>query len=326
MNPLYSVVIPVYNGAETLPACLKALQRQTVPPETYEVIVVDDGSTDGSADVARKFDVRLISQSNAGPAAARNRGAEEARGEILLFTDADCIPCSDWIEQMTMPFTHAEVTGAKGTYRTRQRGWIPRFVQLEYEDRYDRMRNQPSIDFVDTYSAAYRRDIFLRAGGFDPAFPTASVEDQELSFRLAEQGYHLVFVPEAHVFHTHNNTLWAYVRRKFWIGYWKVRVMHKHPDKLVRDSHTPQVLKLQIGLAALGALLIGGKGLNKKLGYLGWASWGGLVISGLPFLLKILQRDPAIFLIAPLMLFIRAWTLGLGFLVGSAKWSFNRLH
>ena len=77
---------------------------------------------------------------------------------------------------------------------------VPRFTQLEYEDRYDRMAGVESIDFVDTYSAAYRRDIFLANGGFDRTFPTASVEDQEFSFRLTEKGYRLVFVPSAKVY------------------------------------------------------------------------------------------------------------------------------
>ena len=113
------------------------------------------------------------------------------------------------------------------------------------------MAGVESIDFVDTYSAAYRRDIFLANGGFDSTFPTASVEDQEFSFRLAEKGYRLVFVPAAKVFHRHNHTLSAYIRRKFLIGYWKVLVTRRHPGRAVRDSHTPQALKLQMGLAAV---------------------------------------------------------------------------
>ena len=247
-----SVIIPVYNGAAALPASLCALQRQTCPPD--EVIVVDDGSTDGSADVARGFGVCVISQRNAGPAAARNRGATVAQGDILLFTDADCVPAPDWVERMVIAFTDPAVAGAKGTYRTCQRELVARFVQAEYEDRYARMRLLQTIDFVDTYSAGYRRDVFLSSGGFDTSFPTASVEDQEFSFRLAEAGHRLVFVPDAQVFHTHDRTLGEYARRKFWIGYWKVRVVREHPDKLVRDSHTPQVLKVQILLLAFGGL------------------------------------------------------------------------
>jgi glycosyltransferase involved in cell wall biosynthesis len=317
-----SVVIPVYNGAATLLAGLRALRRQTYPLD--EVIVVDDGSTDSSGDIARGFGVRVISQSNAGPAAARNRGAAVAQGDILLFTDADCVPAPDWAERMITAFTGPGVVGVKGVYRTRQRGLVARFVQAEYEDRYDRMRVLATIDFVDTYSAGYRRDIFLASGGFDVSFPTASVEDQEFSFRLAEAGHRLAFVPDAQVFHIHDRTLGEYVRRKFWIGYWKVRVMREHPGKLVRDSHTPQVLKLQVGLAALGGLLVVGGVLtsaisvepSRWLALAGLGTWVVLLVSGLPFLAKLLRRDPAVVFVAPLLLFLRAWALGMGFLAG----------
>jgi GT2 family glycosyltransferase len=309
-----SVIIPVYNGAATLAAGLRALQRQTCPPD--EIIVVDDGSTDGSADIGRGFGVRVISQPNAGPAAARNRGATAARGALLLFTDADCVPVSDWAECMAAALTRPHVVGAKGVYRTQQRELVARFVQAEYEDRYDRMRTLETLDFVDTYSAGYRRDVFLTSGGFDTSFPTASVEDQEFSFRLAEAGHRLVFVPDAQVFHVHDRTPGEYARRKFWIGYWKVRVMREHPNKLVRDSHTPQMLKLQMGLALLGALLVVGGVLSWWLALAGLAAWAGLLVSGLPFLVKLLRRDPTVMLVAPLLLFVRAWALGLGFLVG----------
>ncbi len=146
-----------------------------------------------------------------------------------------------WIAALAAPFADERVAGAKGAYLTRQRGAVPRFTQLEYEDRYDRMAGAETIDFVDTYSAAYRRDVFLANGGFDPAFPID--EDQEFSFRLAEKGYRLVFVPEAKVYHRHNPTLRAYIRRKFLIGYWKVLVARRHPGRAVKDSHTPQTLK-----------------------------------------------------------------------------------
>jgi len=315
---MISVIIPAYNAASTIGHCLEALSAQTCPPD--EVIVVDDGSTDGTAQVAKSFGVRVISQPNAGPAAARNRGATAAHGDILLFTDADCIPAPDWVERMVTAFADPGVAGAKGAYLTRQREPVARFVQIEYEDRYDHMRGQPAIDFVDTYSAAYRRDVFVEAGGFDATFPTASVEDQEFSFRLAARGHRLVFVPQARVVHIHDRTVGEYARRKFWIGYWKARVMRTHPSKLVHDSHTPQVLKLQMGLAGLGALLIVAGLLDGRLTLWGLAAWGGLLLSGVPFLVKVWRRDRAVIVVAPLLLFVRAWALGLGFLLGSIRW------
>ena len=316
---MISVVVPAYNAEGTLDNSLTALGAQTMDRSRYEVIVVDDGSTDRTAEIARAYDVQLIQQANAGPAAARNRGAAEARGDLLLFTDADCAPAKDWIERMTEAFGDPDVAGAKGVYRTRQRALVARFVQLEYEKKYARMRRQDRIDFVDTYSAAYRRGVFLANGGFETRFPTSSVEDQELSFRLARKGYRLVFVPQAAVYHVHDITPLEYLRRKVNIGMWKALLLRWHPERAVRDSHTPQVLKLQLALAALlGLSLL----LIPFWPVAPWIALASLLVflgSGLSFLTRIVRDDPAVALIAPAMLMLRAFALGAGLIVGFVR-------
>jgi glycosyltransferase involved in cell wall biosynthesis len=314
-----SVIVPVYNGSQTLAACLQALHAQTHPPD--EVIVVDDGSTDGTVAVATALGVKVLSQAHAGPAAARNLGAQSARGAILLFTDADCAPAPDWIERMLAPFADPAVAGAKGEYRTRQRELVARFVQQEYQDRYDRMASQPNIDFIDTYAAAYRRDVFLATGGFDPGFRTASVEDQEFSFRLAQRGHRLVYVPGALVYHRHDRTLSEYARRKYGIGFWKAFVVRRYPAKLVRDSHTPQVLKMQMGLAVLGgAMFLAGITSGSYLLLLGGGlAWTLLVLSSFVFYAKLLRRDAPVLCVAPVLVFLRACALSSGFLLGNLK-------
>jgi cellulose synthase/poly-beta-1,6-N-acetylglucosamine synthase-like glycosyltransferase len=321
---LISVVIPVYNGAEMLPGCLEALRRQTVAPELYEVIVVDDGSGDGSADVAPGFGVKAIRRDHRGAAAARNAGIAIARGDVVLFTDADCAPAPDWIEQMVAPFADPSIVGVKGVYRTRQAGLLPRFVQLEYEDKYDRMAGCDAIDFVDTYSAAYRRSVLLEEG-FDVTFPAASVEDIELSFRLAAGGHRLVFNPRAVVYHRHPSSLWQYVRRKLLYGYWRVPVYARHPARLGGDSHTPSVLKWQLGL--VGAMLILAP-VILIIPILGWL-WAGIVVafclSTLPFCVKALRRDALVAVVSPPLLWLRALALGLGLAWGLARHSQTRL-
>lgn len=329
-----AVVVPVYNGAAVITRCLDALAQQALPAAMYEIIVVDDGSTDETAAVVVHWraahphiTLTLLQQANAGPAAARNHGAEQAHAPLLFFTDADCAPTPSWLTAMLAPFADEDVVGAKGAYVTEQKGLIPRFVQAEYEDRYDRMRNQPQIDFIDTYSAGYRRAVFLENQGFDPIFTTASVEDQELSFRLAQKGYRLVFAPEAKVAHLHDGNLDDYFRRKYYIGFWKALMIRWHPERMVQDSHTPQVLKVQIVLlaACLGLTILALGGFVWPL--LAWAGAGAVLAAllflatTLPFTIKLARRSLALALVGPPMLVVRALALGGGYLSGTVHFA-----
>ncbi|MCC7361777.1 MAG: sugar transferase [Anaerolineales bacterium] len=320
---MISVVVPVRNGAATLPACLQALAAQTVGRARLEVIVVNDGSTDDTAAVARRFAVRCLDLPPSGPAAARNAGARQAAGDLVLFTDADCAPAPDWAARLAAAFDPPEVVGARGVYRTRQTSRVARFVQQEYQDKYDRTARRRSIDFIDTYSAGYRRAVFLENGGFETAFPVPSVEDQEFSFRLAEKGYRLVFAPEAVVYHQHDSSLGEYGRRKFWIGYWKAFLLRWHPEKALGDSHTPPSQRVQLGLQGLAGLLtLAGLALLPFTPAGGWLLWGALAAQGVffatavPFLLKLARRDPPVLLVAPGLLMARALASGLGLAVG----------
>ena len=315
--PEYSVVIPAYQAADIIGKCVQALNAQTVSRERYEIIVVDDGSTDDTASASRSAGTdQVIVCPHRGPAAARNAGVEAARGEIILFTDADCEPPPTWIERIVAPFQDHVIEGAKGTYRTRQKSLVARFVQLEYEDKYDKMRSQAYIDFVDTYSAAYRRGVFEQGEGFDPAFPLPANEDIEFSYRLARLGHKLVFVPEAVVFHHHTDTILGYLRRKYYVGFWRVRMYRLHPDKAISDSHTPQTLKLQVALMAclLGSLTLAI--FRPILLFVSAASLAAFFVSTVPFIVKAFRRDPAVAIIAPLLLLSRALALGVGFAIG----------
>lgn len=323
-----SVIVPVYNGGATIERCLDALCTQSIPSYDYEVIVVDDGSTDDTAQQVARWLAdhkvphwRLVRQPNGGPASARNLGASQASTPLLFFTDADCAPVPHWVATLLRVFENPGVAGAKGTYLTDQQGMVPRFVQAEYADRYDRMAGQPRIDFIDTYSAAYRRSIFLENGGFDPLLKIN--EDQELSFRLAAKGYLLLFVPEAQVKHLHDASVGEYFRRKYSIGFWKPLLTRWHPERMVQDSHTPQVLKVQMMLWAMMLALVPVALLGLVWPVLTVAGWGIAALGGifllttLPFLRKLASRSASLALIGPMMLSVRSLALGLGYVAGT---------
>lgn len=314
--PQVSVIVPAYNGAAMVGDCLRALLDQQTQ-RSHEIILVDDGSTDDTAHKVATFAprVRLIRQHHAGAAAARNRGVSAAQGDLLLFTDADCEPTPGWIETLARALDGAD--GAKGTYRTRQRSVVARWVQAEYESKYRRMAQRPTIDFIDTYSAAYRRGVFEAAGGFDESLEVD--EDQELSFRLAEAGARLVFAPEAIVYHRHVATPQAYMRRKFRIGYWKVLVAAMHPARIISDSHTPQSLKAQMALLGLVLLLLPAAPFSRLARKALPIPAGTLLATTLPIAVSIAAEDPAVALAAPLMSLLRAAGLLAGTLAGLVR-------
>ncbi len=251
---MISVIVPVRNSEKTIGDLLEALKKQTV--REFEVILVDDGSTDGTVKVAEEFgkglDLRIVKQKPKGPAAARNLGVEKARGEIVVFTDSDCVPDERWLEEMVKPFEDETVVGVQGTYRTLNReSLIARFEGYEIERRHRRMERKKFTDFVATFSAAYRKEVFKKFGGFDESYPAASGEDPDLSYRIAKAGGKMIFNPRAFVYHRHPETLVEFARQKFYRGYWRSLLHRKYPEKMAGDAYIPVDIQLSVATVSL---------------------------------------------------------------------------
>ena len=311
-----TVIVPAQNAKNCIEACVNSLFCQSYKSGDIQVVVVDDGSRDDTAVVARNAGAEVVSIPAMGPAGARNRGVAISRGEILLFTDSDCVPELDWVEKMTLPFEDANVIGTKGIYRTDQKSLTARFVQLEYESRYERMKKLSTIDFVDTYSAGFRRDLFLKVGSFDESFPSASVEDQEFSFRYSRLPGKILFIEEAVVLHSHADNPLRYFRKKLKIGFWKTRVLVRHPGKIISDSHTPKAVKVEMTcvLASLAATPL----VNTRIGF--WFitfTQVCFILCSFPFASRIFKKDWKVGCVASMFLFVRALALGLGTSVGA---------
>jgi cellulose synthase/poly-beta-1,6-N-acetylglucosamine synthase-like glycosyltransferase len=311
-----SIIIPTFNGASRIGNCLDALVRQ-IAGRGVEILVVNDGSTDRTAEVVQRYSgVRLVNQANAGPAAARNRGALEARGSIILFTDDDCVPTPDWLDAMIGPFEDPDVVGVRGVYRTHQECFIARFVQIEYEERYRLVSNLDRIDFIDTYSAAFRRDRFLETTGYDTSFPVASAEDAELSYRMSARGWKMKFAPAAIVYHTHPETLWRYLTRKYKYAFWRVLAVRKNRSKAVKDSHTPQLMKLQLLFAPALLFAVGFDIVARQVVPASVLVVPIFLVSTLPFAVRAVAKDPVVGVLSPALLAARAWAQMLGVIGG----------
>jgi cellulose synthase/poly-beta-1,6-N-acetylglucosamine synthase-like glycosyltransferase len=295
---------------------LDALLQQNAG-RNVEILVVNDGSTDNTADIVAHYSgVRVICQPNTGPAAARNRGAVEAQGTIILFTDDDCVPMPDWLDAMLEPFQDSEVVGAKGVYRTRQKSLLARFVQIEYEDRYRLMAGLPCIDFIDTYSAAFRRDRFLEMTGYDTSFPLACAEDVELSYRMSTRGWTMKFAPAAIVYHTHPDTLLLYLKKKYKFAFWRVLAVRKNPSKAVKDSHTPQLMKLQLLFAPALLCAVVFDLAERPSVPASVLVLAAFLVSTLPFTLRAVAKDLIVGLLSPALLAGRACAQMLGVTAG----------
>jgi glycosyltransferase involved in cell wall biosynthesis len=310
--PGASVIVPAYNAEKTLAFCLEALGNQSHSKENFEVVVIDDGSTDRTAQIARRFRIIYEYQRNRGPAAARNKGAALAQGNVILFTDADCVPERNWVEEMIRPFKDPTVAAVKGAYRTKQKELAARFAQAEFEDRYTLLEKKDVIDMIDTYSAAFKRDVFEKAGGFDESFPVANNEDTDLSYRLATSGHKLVFNPKAIVYHSHPNSIFHYLRVKYWRGYYRIVVYRRFPEKAVSDSYTPKVIKVQTLLTALSLPLLFLSVFRTGLLALVGLIWSLVCLSSIPFSVKVFKKDRAVGLLSPLLVFLRAGVFALG--------------
>ena len=277
-QPEVSVVLPLFNDGLTIGHVLKALYAQSKAPD-YEIIVVDDGSTDNGPDRVMESGTRLIRQCNAGPAAARNRGAREAQGRILLFLDSDCVPPENWIAAMSKAIDGYFFHGAMGTLVAANDGVVPRLVQIEVEDRYRGMgKSRHGVDFLAAPSCGFVRDVFLKLGGFDERLRQA--EDVELAYRFTGAGFRIVFVDSAPVAHSHQTTWREFFRAKYRRATGRLRVFALHPDKRRSDSWTPMTFKAQFAAVATSMPL-----LFLGLFGLGWVALVGVILLGLGVLL-----------------------------------------
>lgn len=237
----FSVIIPTYNRRDVLPEVLAALEAQEGAP-AFEVVVVDDGSTDGTGDWLRQRSFRVpaevLSQPNRGPAAARNLGVRTARGERVAFLGDDTVPSPGWLAahaRACRSYPEEPLLAAIG-----YTGWHPRMRLnpfLRYINDYglqfgyaliDRPDDVP-FNFFYTSNLSLPRQALLDEP-FDLGFPYPAWEDIEVSYRLDRRGMRLVYLPEARVAHDHPTTLERFCQRQEKAGYCAVVFYCRHPE------------------------------------------------------------------------------------------------
>ena len=223
VQPFFSIVIPTYNRPERLANCLKAIAELDYQGDRFEVIVVDDGSKTPLDSVVTpvqdKIQVKLLRQANAGPAAARNRGASEARGEFIAFTDDDCQPLPDWLNQFASSLATAPqaMIGGKTINALADNPFSTASQELiDYLYEYYNPAKGKKAFFASN-NIALPKSGFDSLGGFDVSFPLAAAEDRDFCDRW-EAKYPMVYAPDAQINHYHNLTIKSFWRQHFGYG------------------------------------------------------------------------------------------------------------
>jgi GT2 family glycosyltransferase len=227
--PMISVVACSYNGSKTIRDTLEGLVKLTYP--NYEVIVIDDGSTDGLPDIVREYPVKLVSTKNQGLSNARNRGMLEARGEIVAYIDDDAYPDKYWLHYLATAFERSNYGGIGG----------PNIAPADDGPIADCVANAPGgpihvlesdevAEHIPGCNMAFRKEALLKIGGCDPIFRAAG-DDVDLCWRIQEAGYQIGFHPSAVVWHHRRNSVKTYWKQQQGYGKAEALLAKKWPEK-----------------------------------------------------------------------------------------------
>ena len=225
-----SVVVPVLDGAATIGDLLTALSHQAGAPCDTEIIVVDNGSADTTAEVVERFPVTLLRQPKPGPSAARNLGLSHAHGEVVVFIDADTLPTRRWLAEMTAPFASAAPV-VVGGHAVSHRAVTPaqRFMAQLGTRRLEHDFFRSRVPYVAAESMAVRRAALIAVGGWDEGLRTA--EDLDLCVRLVRRyACGVVRQPAAVLFSRRRDTFEALFRQAWDYGQGLAQAHLRYPD------------------------------------------------------------------------------------------------
>ncbi|MBW2504475.1 MAG: mycofactocin biosynthesis glycosyltransferase MftF [Deltaproteobacteria bacterium] len=257
-QPTVSIIIPVKDRAEDLRNCLNSLHKLSYPQDHLDIIVVDDGSKDETPEVAKELGARLLSSGavGGGPALARNTGARAATGEILAFIDSDCTASEEWLNELLPVFVEKQVAAVGG--------WVDGMHKDTALDCYEAVMSSLNLGtrelsgeagddtfYLPSCNLLVRKDAFLAAGCFRTELQVG--EDVDLTWRLRDAGWKIVYLPRGKVFHAHRSRLWPFMKRRFEYGTSEGILQQLHP---VRGKKMLVPTMLAIILLSMTASLI----------------------------------------------------------------------
>jgi len=326
-EPLISVIIPVYNAAYCIARCLDNLLSSDY--NNFEVLVVDDASTDETTRLASRADCRIVRQtSNRGAAAARNRGSREARGKILFFLDADVFIQREALGLIVEDLVEKSSASAViGVYAVSQesKGFYSQYQNLFTIFNHERSKGY--IGWFWTAMGAVTREAFEAAGGFNEHYTGASAEDVELGYMMNRKGFKILYDNRIRGIHYHHHSLRSLLKNNFKKSAALVELtwkMARHD----RSSHGFTDRRNFVALVA-AALLTGSLILfllDVRWGVLHIAAWAVFVSANLPFYRFLRTEKGALFVLRTIFLhYLIYLTVGLGSVLGTSRYYRNKI-
>jgi glycosyltransferase involved in cell wall biosynthesis len=243
MAPSISVIIPVYNDKKNITDCIHSVLGQSFPRDRFEIIVVDNNSNDGTAEIIRNFkEIRYHFEGKKGAAASRNSGIAISQGSIIAFTDSDCIVDKNWLTEIDNSIITCDALA--GYSDGINKNWIAEVEAEEYEHLMDMIRNNSSMIRMDTRNCAVKKSLLQSLDGFDEKI-ACSIEDWELSARALAAGYCIRFNQKMIVHHVNGTLFLRQInkeKRRYWDG---DRLLQKHNEAFIRQ-YFPGLLKVSL--------------------------------------------------------------------------------
>ncbi len=223
-QPKISVIVPVRNGEPTLDPLLESLMSLDCNRKDVEVVVVDGNSTDGTRDIVRKYPVKLVNEEGEGLNAARNTGIKNSKGEIVAFTDCDCVVPSDWTRKIIENFKDSQVSCVGGSAKGYNGDFISQYADNSIVPLMPFFKKREELGTIRLFlhhpagcNMAFRRKAFDEVGCFDEDIHYG-FDDVELVERICRAGYKMVLDPNVFVWHKHRSTFREFLEENFRYG------------------------------------------------------------------------------------------------------------
>jgi len=226
--PKISVVICAYNAERTMDACLASLRQLRYP--SFEVVIVNDGSTDRTLEISQRYpEMKLISQENKGLSVARNVGMENATGDIIAYTDSDCVVDPDWLTYLAYRFVHSGFVAVGGpNLPPPEDSMVASCVAAAPGGPTHVLVDDEVAEHIPGCNMAFTKAALMEVDGFDPLHRAAG-DDVDLCWKLQNRGHAIGFSPAAMVWHFRRNTVKAYLKQQMGYGHAEAQLYFKHP-------------------------------------------------------------------------------------------------